>query len=108
MVGGTVGGVRAVLRVEGLCVCAASILAYAKFGSSWSVFFICFLLPDVSFLGYLISTRAGAHTYNAAHSYVGAIFCLALALAWSSKFSMTVTFIWCAHIGFDRALGYGL
>lgn len=108
MVGSTVGRVRAVLRIEGLCVLVASAFAYSKLGAGWGVFFACFLLPDLSFLGYLAGPRVGAFTYNAAHSYIGPVACLALSLAGPSQFLVVIGLIWSAHIGFDRALGYGL
>lgn len=108
MVGATVGRVRATLRLESLCVLAASVFAYSKFGSGWGLFFACFLLPDLSFLGYLAGARVGAFSYNAAHSYVGAVTCLAISLAWPLHLPFAVGLIWTAHIGFDRALGYGL
>jgi hypothetical protein len=108
MPGGTTGKVRAVLRLDGLCVLAASALAYSKFGAGWGVFFACFLLPDLAFLGYLAGPRAGAVAYNITHSYIGAVACLALSLAWPASVPLAVGLIWSAHIGFDRALGYGL
>jgi hypothetical protein len=108
MVGSTVGRVRAVLRLEGLCVLAASVFAYSKFGAGWGMFFACFLLPDLSFLGYLAGPRVGAFAYNAAHSYIGPVACVALSLAAPSLAPSAVGLIWSAHIGFDRALGYGL
>jgi hypothetical protein len=106
--GAAVGSVRAVLRFEGLCVLATACLAYAKFGQGWGVFFACFLLPDLSFLGYAVGRRAGAALYNAAHSYAGAVASLAAAVAFPAQVPLAVGLIWCAHIGFDRALGYGL
>jgi Domain of unknown function (DUF4260) len=108
MAGATVGGVRTLLRLEGVCVCAASVFAYSKLGASWAVFFSCFLLPDLSFLGYFGGQRVGASSYNAAHSYIGAVACLVLSLALNSQLAMIVGLIWSAHIGFDRSLGYGL
>jgi hypothetical protein len=100
--------VRAVLRLEGLCVLAASAFAYSTFGAGWGVFFACFLLPDLSFFGYLAGPRVGAFAYNAAHSYIGAVACLAFSLGSSSNLALAAGLIWSAHIGFDRALGYGL
>lgn len=108
MVGATIGRVRAVLRLEGLCVLAVSAFAYSKFGAGWGVFFACFLLPDLSFLGYLAGPRVGALAYNAAHSYIGSVAFLALSLAVPSQVPLALGLIWSAHIGFDRALGYGL
>ena len=107
MVGATVGRVRAVLRLEGLCVLVASVFAYSKLDAGWGMFFACFLLPDLSFLGYLAGPRLGAFAYNAAHSYIGAVAFLSSSKAWP-QVPVAVGLVWAAHIGFDRALGYGL
>lgn len=106
--GSTVGSVRGLLRLEGLCVLIVCSFAYAQFGGGWGVFFAYFLLPDLSMLGYLAGPRTGAWAYNASHSYLGPLACLGLVLASSSQMSWIVALIWGAHIGFDRALGYGL
>lgn len=108
MFGETTGGVRTLLQVEGLCVLLISLLAYSRFGAGWGLFAIFFFAPDISFLGYLAGPRVGATSYNTAHSYVGALTCLVLGVALSLHALMTAGIIWCAHIGFDRALGYGL
>ncbi|UUZ74217.1 DUF4260 domain-containing protein [Polaromonas sp. P1(28)-8] len=64
--------------------------------------------PDLSFLGYLAGSRVGALSYNSAHSYIGAIACLVAGSLLLAPVLSCVGVIWCAHIGFDRALGYGL
>ena len=106
--GAATGAVRWVLRLEGLCVLAASVFAYSRFGQGWGLFFACFLLPDLAFLGYAGGRRTGAILYNATHSYIGAVACLAAAIAFPAHLPFAAGLIWCAHIGFDRALGYGL
>ncbi|WP_119632539.1 DUF4260 domain-containing protein [Methylocaldum marinum] len=108
MSGETTGAVRLMLRLEGLCVLLAAVLAYSKLGFSWGTFAFFFLTPDVSFLGYLAGSRVGAITYNAAHSYIGAIACLLVGFLLPAPVLSCAGVIWCAHIGFDRALGYGL
>lgn len=102
------GGVRIVLRVEGLCVLAVALFLYARHGVGWGTFALFFLAPDLSFLGYLAGPRVGALCYNAAHSYIGALACFALGATLASAALVAASLIWCAHIGFDRALGYGL
>lgn len=72
MSGATTGGVRLVLRLEGLCVLIAASLAYSKLGFGWGTFALFFFAPDLSFLGYLVNRKIGAFSYNSAHSYVGA------------------------------------
>src|SRR4051812_46650249 len=106
--GATTGTVRHVLRIEGLAVLAAALLCYGKFGAGWGIFAITFLIPDLSFAGYLGGARAGAIAYNAAHSYIGAVASLVAAVLFPAAVPPAIGLIWCAHIGFDRALGYGL
>jgi hypothetical protein len=106
--GSVSGGVRLLLRAEGLVVLAASVAAYAQFGAGWGWFAALFLLPDVSFLAYLAGPRAGAWAYNAMHSYLGAVALLAVGVLGGMPMLLAVGLVWCAHIGFDRLLGYGL
>ncbi|MGH8459822.1 MAG: DUF4260 domain-containing protein [Nevskiales bacterium] len=102
------GAVRVLLRIEGLAVLAAAAAAYAQFGAGWGWFAALFLVPDLSFLAYLAGPRAGAAAYNVMHSYVGALALLAVGVLGAMPLMLAVALVWCAHIGFDRALGYGL
>jgi hypothetical protein len=108
MSGETTGVVRIVLRLEGLLVMLAAMLAYDRSGAGWGTFAWFFLTPDLSFLGYLAGARVGAISYNVAHSYTGAVACLIASQLFATPLLLTAGIIWCAHIGFDRALGYGL
>ncbi len=108
MTGATTGSVRLLLRAEGLCVLAASLVCYAKFGAGWGVFAATFLLPDLSLAAYLAGARVGAIAYNAAHAYLGPLASLVAALVFPGDVPVALGIVWCAHIGFDRALGYGL
>ena len=102
------GGVRILLRVEGACVLAAALFFYSRHDAGWGTFALFFLAPDLSLFGYLAGPRVGALCYNAAHSYIGAIACFLLGATLASAGFVTAALIWSAHIGFDRALGYGL
>lgn len=104
----TTGYVRLLLRLEGLAVLVAALFAYSRWGLGWGTFALYFLVPDVSFLGYLGGPKVGAAAYNLAHSYAGAIICLLAGLLLPAPAALGAGLIWCAHIGFDRALGYGL
>lgn len=108
MTGATSGSVRHVLRLEGFCLLVASLLLYQRFGAGWGLFAAVFFLPDLAFAGYLAGPRVGAGVYNAAHSYAGAVGALVAALLLPALVSPALGLVWCAHIGFDRALGYGL
>lgn len=102
------GGPAAVLRLEALLLLAGALAAYHQLDGSWGRFALMFLLPDLSLLAYLAGPRRGAFFYNLAHSTLlpGA---LALtALLGSSPALGCAAAVWLGHIGFDRALGYGL
>jgi Domain of unknown function (DUF4260) len=104
--GAIVGAPRILVRVENLAVFAAALVAYAQSGAGWGLFCALFLLPDLSLLGYLAGARIGAVSYNAAHSYVGPALLALLGLALPGLWPWVA--LWIAHIGLDRALGYGL
>jgi hypothetical protein len=108
MAGVTSGGVRILLRLEGLCFLAVSLLAYAKFGDGWGIFALFFFTPDLSFIGYLSGPKFGAALYNSAHSFIGGLAVLIGGVLLSIPVAVSAGLIWVAHIGFDRALGYGL
>ena len=106
--GAATGGVKTLLRLEGLTLFAGMTVLYAVWDGSWWVYAILFLAPDLSFLGYLASPRTGAIVYNAAHSYLAPMALMTTGFALASPLLLSIAMIWLAHIGFDRALGYGL
>jgi hypothetical protein len=108
MSGFVVGVPRTVLRLEGLFVLIAAIVAYAMIQRGWWFFAALFFAPDLSMLGYLIGSKSGAAIYNFAHSYVTPLVVIGAALFWSMPSVLAAGVIWVAHIGFDRMLGYGL
>ncbi len=59
-------------------------------------------------VGYLSGPRLGAITYNAAHNLVTGL--VVLAIGWIAAIAAVALFgaVLIAHVGMDRALGYGL
>jgi len=106
--GAATGGLRTLLRLEGLTLFVGMTLLYAVWDGSWWVYALLFLVPDLSFLGYLAGPKAGAILYNAAHSYLAPMVLMTTGFALSSPLVLSVAMIWLAHIGLDRALGFGL
>ncbi len=106
--GSVTGGVRILLRLEGLTLFAGMVLLYWMWGGSWWVFVILFLAPDLSFIAYLSDPKTGAMIYNAAHSYMAPVALLTTGFAIGEPLTLSLAMIWLAHIGIDRALGYGL
>jgi hypothetical protein len=102
------GTVIIILRAEGFAALCISAFAYHLLGGSWGLFFILFLLPDISFLGYLAGPRVGAIAYNTLHTYAVPAIIGGIGY-WQNLLNMEqVAMIWLAHIGFDRTMGYGL
>ncbi|MBR0879576.1 hypothetical protein ABIF65_002366 [Bradyrhizobium japonicum] len=106
--GAATGGVKILLRLEGLTLFTGMVMLYASWGGSWLVFGLLFFVPDLSFLAYLADARFGALVYNAAHSYMAPVALLTLGFGFASPLTLSIAMIWLAHIGIDRALGYGL
>lgn len=102
------GGVRVMLQLEGLALLGAAVLAYAQFGIGWKWFAIFFLAPDLVFFFFLFGTRIGAIAYNAVHSTIGPITILIAGYSTHQPLLPAIGLIWMAHVGFDRALGFGL
>jgi len=103
-----VGLPRLLLRLEGAALFALALFLYPKVDDSWIMFLGLVLAPDLSMAAYLAGPRVGALVYNAAHVTLGPI---ALALAgflYPAVLLIALALIWLAHIGIDRALGYGL
>ena len=59
-------------------------------------------------LAYLRDPRFGAAAYNVAHAYALALPLALFGFLAGRPAVLAVALIWIAHIGFDRALGYGL
>jgi hypothetical protein len=106
--GAVTGSVRWWLRAEGLAALAAASALYAGTGRGWGLFAVLFLAPDLSFAGYLGGPRAGAAAYNALHSYVGPLALALVGHAVRQPALLPLAYVWAAHIGFDRLVGYGL
>jgi hypothetical protein len=87
-------------------VLALAVLLYHRGGHSWPLFAVAFLAPDLSLVAYFGGPRNGAIAYNVAHSYVGPALMAGLALIFG--WPQIGALIWAAHIGLDRAVGYGL
>lgn len=96
------------LRLEGLVGLAAAVTAYWFVGGNWWLFAILLLAPDLSFVGYSAGEKVGARVYNIAHTYAAPALLGAAGWFGAVPLLIEIGLIWAAHIGMDRALGYGL
>jgi hypothetical protein len=98
-----------VLKLEELGLLALFTLVYFHFyPGSWGLYLGLFFAPDISFVLYLISARAGAVAYNFLH-HKGVLSVVVLAgLFLQDDMIIKIGLIFLAHSSFDRVLGYGL
>jgi hypothetical protein len=108
MTGTVSGGLRALLRLEGLALFAGMTLLYGLWGGPWWLYAVLFLAPDLAFLAYLAGPKIGAWVYNAVHSTILPMAMLTIGFGFAPPLVLSLALIWLSHIGIDRALGYGL
>jgi hypothetical protein len=96
------------LHLEGAVVAAASIALYFHFGYPWWLLVLLALAPDLSMLGYIAGPTVGRAAYDVAHTYLAPVALAAIGVFADSDVAVQVGLIWTAHIGIDRAIGYGL
>ena len=100
--------VRGWLHAEGLAAFIAGLVLYLQFGGDPWLFLPVLLLPDIGMVGYLAGPRIGAFAYNLIHNWAIGLAVLGLAAATGSAALWISGAILVAHVGMDRAVGYGL
>ncbi|MDS9467396.1 DUF4260 domain-containing protein [Paracoccus sp. MBLB3053] len=96
------------LEGGGLALGGVMVAGFASPGWPWWAWVLALLAPDLAMLGYAVGRRAGAATYNLAHLYAMPFLLMVLGVASGSTAVISAGGLWLAHIGVDRALGYGL
>lgn len=100
--------VRGWLRAEAAAAFLAGLALYGWLGGPWLALVPLLLVPDLSMVGYLRGPRLGALTYNLVHNWVLGLGVLGLGLASGAVPVALAGAVLIAHVGMDRALGYGL
>ncbi len=96
------------LRFEGAALLAFAVTVFAVLGGSWWLFVLLLFAPDLAMLGYLRGPKLGAAVYNLGHWTLLPVTLGLLGFALGQTLAMQIAAIWLAHIGLDRAVGYGL
>ena len=99
---------RWILHLEGALIFGAALYLYRAGHYHWWRFAVLFLAPDLFMIGYLKDAKLGCAFYNSVHTVTGPLLLLGGALVFGAPRYMPYALIWLAHIGFDRALGFGL
>ena len=99
---------RLLLRLDGLALAAGSLAVYFHLDFSLLALIGLLVAVDLSLLGYLAGPRVGASAYNFAHTAVLPIAMGAAGVLTGAPTLVQIALAWLAHIGVDRALGFGL
>jgi hypothetical protein len=96
------------LRLEGFAALVAGLVLFIVLGGEWYWAAVLLFVPDLSLVGYLFDARVGALVYNVVHNWAVGLAVLGLG-AWAGVVALELLgAILIAHVGMDRALGYGL
>jgi hypothetical protein len=106
--GMTEGAVRTWLRLEGLAALGAGLLLFGASGGNWLFVIPLLLLPDLSAAGFLVGPRVGTFAYNAMHNWGPGMVALGFGAWLASPAVLLIAAILIAHVGMDRAAGFGL
>ena len=99
---------RLLLHAEGAAVFVAATVLFFDGDHAWWLYPLLILAPDLSMVGYAAGARAGALVYDIVHTYVFPVTLGAVGVVADANALVGLALIWLAHIGADRALGYGL
>ena len=96
------------IQWEEAAMLVASFLLSLFIGYSWWIFFLFLLVPDVSMLGYLFGSKAGAWIYNFIHFKLVAVAIGVAGYLLSVPEIIFAGLILFGHSSMDRIFGYGL
>jgi Domain of unknown function (DUF4260) len=95
-------------RAESLVVFVSATYIYFSLHFNLASFILLLFVFDISMIGYIKNARVGAHCYNMIHSFALPVALAVVSHATNAHMLLGFSLIWTAHIGLDRALGYGL
>lgn len=99
---------RVLLRLEGGVLAVAALAVYLHFDYNVLVLIALLVAVDLSLIGFLVGPRVGTLAYNLAHTTAIPLVLGAIGVLTGGSVAAQVALAWLAHIGVDRALGFGL
>lgn len=96
------------LKLEEFCLFSLSIFLFCQLNISWWWFIVCFFVPDISMLGYVLGNRVGAMLYNFFHHKGIAILFYLTGCFLENEILQFTGALLLSHSSFDRIFGYGL
>lgn len=99
---------KTLLQLEEVGQFLFSIFLFRRLYFAWWLFPALLLTPDISMLGYLISPKVGAISYNIFHHKFIAIAIMVTGFHFCLPILSLAGIILYGHSAMDRMLGYGL
>jgi hypothetical protein len=99
---------QGLLKLEEWGQLLLSVILFDRLEYAWWIFPACILLPDVSMIGYLNGTKAGALIYNFFHHKLLAVIVLIFGFGLNHSLLTLSGLILFGHSAMDRIFGYGL
>ncbi|WP_441232001.1 DUF4260 family protein [Tardiphaga sp. 215_C5_N2_1] len=106
--GAATGGVRELLRWEGVALFVGMTFVYYISGAPLTHYALFFFAPDLSAIAYVFGRRAGVCMYNVAHATLAPMVVVLVGLLIAEPLAGSLAMIWFARIGLARAFGQGL
>ncbi len=85
-----------------------TVVYFQYYGVGWGLFLGLFLAPDLAFVFYLVSAKAGSIAYNFMHHKGIMALVIITGLLLHHDLIIKIGLIFMAHSCFDRIFGYGL
>ena len=99
---------KILISVEELTMMLLAVFGLYNLQAAWWCYLLLLAGPDISMLGYLINTRAGAYTYNFFHHKLIAAAVILVGYGLHNQAVILYGILLYAHSSFDRMMGYGL
>ncbi len=96
------------IKLEEAALFGLSIYLFSLTEFAWWWYLALILLPDIGMIGYLVSSRIGAYSYNLFHHRGVAVAVLVLGWYLKQEWLALLGIILFGHCAMDRMLGYGL
>lgn len=99
---------KILLKLEDFAELLLAVFLFTRLDFAWWWFPALILVPDLSMIGYLISTKTGAALYNFVHHKGLGILVGMTGFLMSNQEIMLAGIILFGHSAMDRSFGYGL
>lgn len=96
------------IKLEEATMFVFSIVLFSFTDFAWWWFLVLILLPDICMVGYMVSHKIGAWTYNLFHHKAIALLVLCIGWTIGNAWIELAGIILFGHASLDRVLGYGL